>query len=133
MNMEKINEEEWKEDIYNENELKDYIISSIILLGSLGFLSVGIASYFNIKTFPIINANNIVFFPQGITMCFYGSLGMILSILQIVTIYLKIGNGTNKINKKEGTLEINRKGFPGENQNIKIIYKLKDILNKRHL
>lgn len=133
MNMEKINEEEWKEEIYNENELKDYIISSIILLGSVGFLSVGIASYFNIKISPVLNANNIVFFPQGITMCFYGSLGMILSILQIITIYLKIGNGTNKINKKEGTLEISRKGFPGENQNIKIIYKLKDIFNKKHL
>ena len=63
-------------------------------------------------------------------MCFYGFFGTILSSLQLITLYLKIGNGTNKINKKEGTLEIERKGFPGKNQNIKIIYKIKDILPK---
>nr|ALP86081.1 photosystem I assembly protein ycf4 [Phacus orbicularis] len=127
MNLEKINEEVWKEEILNENEFKDYIVSFIILLGSLGFLSVGISSYFNLNLPLILSSNHIVFFPQGITMCFYGFLGVILSTLQITTIYLKIGNGTNTINKINGTLEINRKGFPGENQNIKIIYKIKDI------
>lgn len=122
------NEEEWKEAVLNENELKDYIVSTIIMLGSIGFFTVGLSSYLNINLLPIFNANNIVFFPQGITMCFYGFLGLILSILQLITLYFKVGTGINKINKKEGTLEIERNGFPGNTHTIKITYKIKDIL-----
>lgn len=45
-------------------------------------------------------------------MCFYGLIGVILSINQFLILYLKIGEGYNEFNKETGMMTIYRKGFP---------------------
>ena len=71
----KKNENLFLETITNKQKNNDILFSLIMLLGSIGFLIAGISSYF--KT------NEIIFFPQGITMCFYGTCGLIISSYQV--------------------------------------------------
>lgn len=117
-----------KEEITNKQLLTDYIFSIIILLGSLGFLITGASSFLKYNFIFFLNADKILFFPQGITMCFYGTLGLIISISQFLILYWEIGNGYNEFNKEKGTVEIYRKGYPGKNSDVRLNYDIKDIL-----
>lgn len=113
----------FSEKITNEKKLIDYFYSLTIFVASLSFFVVGISSYFK-----FVPSSSIVFFPQGITMCLYGTIGLISSIFQILTLYWEVGEGYNEFNKEKGTAKIVRKGYPGKNSQIELIYKLKDIL-----
>ena len=116
------------EEIKVTDKLIKYIICLIILLGATGFLIVGISSYLKYNLVPILEAEEIVFFPQGITMCFYGSLGTILALLQLKILASNIGEGFNEFNKETGKLRVFRKGSKGKESNIDIIYSLNDIV-----
>lgn len=117
-----------RNEIKNKQLITDYIFSNTILLGSLGFLITGLSSFFQHNFIFFLNADKILFFPQGITMCFYGSVGCIISISQILILYWKIGEGYNEFNKDKGIVEIYRKGYPGKKSEVKLIYEIKDIL-----
>jgi Ycf4 len=67
------------------------------------------------------------FFPQGLLMSFYGSLGFLLSIYWSLLIFWNVGGGFNEFNKKEGFVRIFRWGYPGKNRKIDLSYALKDI------
>jgi hypothetical protein len=69
----------------------------------------------------------IAFFPQGLLMCFYGSLGILLSLYWCLRLYWDIGGGFNEFNKKEGFMRIFRWGYPGKNRRIDLVYPLEDI------
>lgn len=70
---------------------------------------------------------SLIFFPQGLLLCFYGSLGLLLSLYWWLLIYWNVGGGFNEFNKKEGFMRIFRWGYPGKNRRIDIVYPLKDI------
>lgn len=133
--MDNINEKELKsrdtiyvQKIEEEDKIVKYILNSTMFLGSLGFAIAGISSYTRTNIIGFIDANNIIFFPQGLTMCFYGTLGLIISINQILITYYKIGEGFNEFDKEKGTMRIYRKGFPWKNSDINLVYSLTDIL-----
>jgi len=66
--------------IIGERRFSNYWWACVILLGAFGFLMTGFASYLGHSVF-VFNANNdINFFPQGLLMSFYGSLGLLLSL-----------------------------------------------------
>jgi hypothetical protein len=131
--------------IIGERRLSNYWWSFVVLLGSCGFLLTGILSYFaqsssgsdptsfqnagntilNLITF--VDFKNIVFFPQGLLMSFYGSLGFLLSLYWWFLILWNVGGGFNEFNKKDGTVRIFRWGYPGKNRRIDFIYPLKDV------
>lgn len=117
-----------KEIISNTNRKYELLFNITMLSGSIGFLIVGISSYFKINIIPILNANEIIFFPQGATMSFYGTLGTIISLYQLLIMYLGVGEGYNEFDKEKGIMTIFRKGFPGKDSEIKIIYSLEDIV-----
>lgn len=117
-----------REEIEEQDKIVKYIINCIMLLGSLGFLITGLSSYLKYNIISFLDASQIIFFPQGITMCFYGSLGLILSINQFTITFLKVGEGFNEFDKNKGTIRIFRKGFPGKNSDINFNYALKDIV-----
>lgn len=98
------NESILQEKISEPNKVIKYIFNSIILLGAAGFLVVGISSYLRFNIISFLNADEIIFFPQGITMCFYGILGIILSINQFLILNWKIGEGYNEFNKETGMM-----------------------------
>nr|YP_009144932.1 photosystem I assembly protein ycf4 [Euglenaria anabaena]AKJ83379.1 photosystem I assembly protein ycf4 [Euglenaria anabaena] len=115
------------EKIEEPHKIFKYLLNLIIFLGGSGFLITGISSYLGYNFINILNAKEILFFPQGITMCFYGTIGIVLSINQTFIIFNGIGEGYNEFNKSKGIMKIFRKGFPGKNSDIDIIYSLNDI------
>ncbi len=74
-----------------------------------------------------IPRSQISFFPQGLLMCFYGSLGFLLSLYWWFLIFWNVGGGFNEFNKKEGVIRIFRWGYPGQNRKIDLYYTLKDV------
>lgn len=79
----KKNENVLLDEVKNKEKNTDIIISTTMLLGSIGFLTVGISSYLKYDIIGFLNAKEILFFPQGLTMCFYGTLGIIISVYQV--------------------------------------------------
>jgi hypothetical protein len=69
----------------------------------------------------------IAFFPQGLVMSFYGSLGILLSLYWWFLIFWNVGAGFNEFNKKEGFIRVFRWGYPGKNRKIDLSYSLKDV------
>nr|AYQ94803.1 hypothetical chloroplast RF4 [Follicularia botryoides] len=113
--------------IIGERRFSNYWWASVILLGALGFLTTGFSSY------PGLNLNlpnqsmQVTFFPQGLLMCFYGSLGILLSLYWWLLIFWNVGGGFNEFNKKDGFIRIFRWGYPGKNRKIDLYYTLKDV------
>jgi hypothetical protein len=127
--------------IIGERRFSNYWWATVVLIGALGFLVTGIFSYLNLKngnnvlpdalesssTMVIGSGTNISFFPQGLLMCFYGSLGFLLSMYWWFLIFWNVGGGFNEFNKKDGFVRIFRWGYPGQNRKIDLYYTLKDI------
>jgi len=113
--------------ITGERRFSNYWWACIILLGAIGFLSVGLSSYLGFQLFIFEKTEQIHFFPQGLLMCFYGSLGFLLSLYWWLLIFWNVGSGFNEFNKKEGFIRIFRWGYPGKNRKINLIYTLKDV------
>lgn len=135
--------------IVGERRFSNYWWATVICIASFGFLLTGISSYLrtlsssssfnepttsisNFSIFQVFLANfqsnvDIHFFPQGFLMCFYGSLGFLLSIYWWFLIFWNVGGGFNEFNKKENFIRIFRWGYPGKNRKIDLYYTLKDV------
>lgn len=139
--------------IVGERRFSNYWWATIIFIGSVGFLSTGISSYLNtvisstsvgenaenmFTNLPFFRSitetifqsspnGNINFFPQGLLMCFYGSLGFLLSLYWWFLIFWNVGGGFNEFNKKDNFIRIFRWGYPGKNRKIDLYYTLKDV------
>lgn len=122
----------YKENIIEEDKVIKYLLNYCILFGALGFLSVGISSYVNYNIIPFLNAEEIIFFPQGLTMSFYGISGTLIALNQLRILTTKIGEGYNEFNKEKGIMKIYRKGKSKEND-IEINYPITDILRINNL
>lgn len=110
--------------ILGARRLSNFLWALFLSLGGGSFFITGLSSYLR---FPFLHSEDILFFPQGITMCFYGSLSLFLSLYLWLTILWKVGNGFNEFNKKTGTLRVFRWGFPGKNRILDFSYLLSDI------
>ena len=122
-------------------QLSNYWWGVIILLAGSGFLATGISSYLRIFQAPesssigsgplqlllFSSAKNIAFFPQGLVMCFYGSLGLLFSSYLFFTILWQVGSGFNEFNRKKGYVRVFRWGFPGGTRRIDIIYAIETV------
>jgi hypothetical protein len=143
--------------IIGERRISNYWWAFIISLGSIGFLFAGISSYLSSFFIPdnievaafttgksliesindqkenifLINSNlmnvKVPFFPQGLLMSFYGSLGILLSLYWWFLIFWNVGAGFNEFNKKDGFIRVFRWGYPGKNRKIDLSYSLKDV------
>jgi hypothetical protein len=137
--------------IIGERRISNYWWAFVISLGSIGFLFTGIASYLasffrtqndeipgsslvqslsEQNIFPFGTNTNLIelpFFPQGLLMSFYGSLGILLSLYWWFLIFWNVGAGFNEFNKKDGFIRVFRWGYPGKNRKIDLSYSLKDV------
>lgn len=109
----------------------NYIWASILFSGGTGFLLTGISSYLKIDFLPWLNNLSIQFFPQGLVMCFYGSLGILLSIYIWLIILWDLGEGFNEINFETRSIRIFRWGFPGKNRRIDFLYPIEEVQSIR--
>lgn len=113
--------------VIGSRRFSNYWWAFVIFFGGISFLLTGLSSYVGFNLLPFIQSESIVFFPQGLVMCFYGFLGLIFSIYLWLTIYWSVGGGFNEFNKKDGIVRIFRWGFPGRNRRIDLCYQLKDV------
>ena len=114
--------------IIGERRISNYWWAFIISLGAIGFLFTGVTSYFASSTGQnLLNNQTVPFFPQGLLMSFYGSLGILLSLYWWFLIFWNVGGGFNEFNKKDGFIRIFRWGYPGKNRKIDLSYSLKDV------
>ena len=116
-----------QDKIVGSRRFSNYFWSVVLFIGGLGFLLAGISSYFKINLLPFTNSTQLVFIPQGLIMMFYGTLSLGISVYLIITVLLDIGSGYNEYNKTESLVKIVRRGFPGKNREILLVYSLSNI------
>uniref|UniRef100_UPI0030032851 photosystem I assembly protein Ycf4 n=1 Tax=Didymocarpus sinoprimulinus TaxID=1736677 RepID=UPI0030032851 len=121
----------WIERITGSRKLSNFCWALIVFLGSLGFLLVGTSSYLGRNLISFVPAQQIVFFPQGIVMSFYGIAGFFISSYLWCTISWNVGSGYDRFDRKEGIVCIFRWGFPGKNRRIFLQFRIKDIQSIR--
>jgi len=94
----------------------------IVSLGGFGFFLTGLSSFFNTRLLAFADSNEISFLPQGIVLLFYGTVGLILGIFLILTVWWNVGSGYNEYNRNKQEVKIYRKGFPGKNRELTFVF-----------
>jgi len=119
--------------ISGSRRLSNFIWTIIVFFGSIGFIFIGFCSYSdNVSQKKLLLiTENIQFYPQGLTMIFYGLLGFFLSFYLVLTIFWSLGSGFNEFNKKDNYIRMFRWGFPGKNRRVNFYYSISDILGIR--
>lgn len=113
--------------VIGSKRFSNYFWALFLFLGGTGFLLAGFSSFLNINLLPFTNSSELVFIPQGIVMSFYGVVAVTLSIYITLTIFWDIGSGYNEFNKIDELVRIARKGFPGKNRQILLVYSVNEI------
>lgn len=113
--------------ILGSRRISNYFWFFISFIGGIGFLTVGLASYFGTFSSLINNSEPIRFIPQGIVMTFYGSISLLLSIFLLVNIIVNVGGGYNKYDKAKEKIEIFRLGFPNQTREVYLKYQFQEI------
>lgn len=116
-----------QEMITGSRRLSNYLWATLIFIGGTGFLLAGLSTYWQIELLPFTQVSDLLFFPQGIIMIFYGTAAISFSIFLWFMIILNIGGGYNRFDKINGLITIFRLGFPGKNRNISLTYCMKDV------
>lgn len=117
----------WIEFIAGSRKTSNLFWAFILFLGSLGFLLVGTSSYLGHNLISLFPSRQIVFFPQGIVMSFYGIAGLFISSYLWCTIFWNVGSGYDRFDRREEIVCIFRWGFPGKNRRIILQFLMKDI------
>jgi hypothetical protein len=122
-----------REEITGARNVRSCLIFLVLFLAGIGFFLAGLSSYLKINILLITNTSDIIFIPQGITMLFYGTGAIGISIYLLLTIFWNIGSGYNEFSKVENLVRITRLGFPGKNRTIFLSYELKNVKNLKFL
>nr|YP_010737466.1 photosystem I assembly factor II [Persicaria capitata]WEQ71601.1 photosystem I assembly factor II [Persicaria capitata]WKN51995.1 photosystem I assembly protein Ycf4 [Persicaria capitata]WLS51608.1 photosystem I assembly protein Ycf4 [Persicaria capitata]WOZ09424.1 photosystem I assembly protein Ycf4 [Persicaria capitata] len=117
--------------IRGSRKTSNFCWAFILFLGSLGFLLVGTSSYLGRNLISLFPSQQIIFFPQGIVMSFYGIAGLFISSYLWCTISWNVGSGYDLFDKKEGIVCLFRWGFPGKNRRIVLRFLINDIQSIR--
>nr|YP_010630364.1 photosystem I assembly protein Ycf4 [Hillebrandia sandwicensis]WBN97428.1 photosystem I assembly protein Ycf4 [Hillebrandia sandwicensis] len=121
----------WIEFLRGSRKTSNFCWAFILFFGSLGFLFVGTSSYLGRDLISLFPSQQIIFFPQGIVMSFYGIAGLFISSYLWCTISWNVGSGYDRFDRKEGIVSIFRWGFPGKNRRIFLRFLMKDIQSIR--
>nr|YP_010224475.1 photosystem I assembly protein Ycf4 [Garcinia subelliptica]UCS08391.1 photosystem I assembly protein Ycf4 [Garcinia subelliptica] len=121
----------WIELIVGSRKTSNICWAFILFLGSVGFCLVGLSSYLGRNWISLFPSQQIIFFPQGIVMSFYGIAGLFISSYLWCTISWNVGSGYDRFDRKEGIVCIFRWGFPGKNRRILLRFLMKDIQSIR--
>ena len=106
--------------VLGSRRFSNYWWATVASIGGTGFLLAGLSSYLKVNLIPFANPTELIFFPQGLAMGFYGIAALLLALYLWVLIILDVGGGYNEFNKETGEVRIFRWGFPGKNRRIEI-------------
>lgn len=121
-----VNETTLIQPVLGSRRWSNYFWAVVVSIGGGGFLLAGLSSYFKVNLLPISAPIELVFFPQGAALTFYGVAGTLLATYLWLAILLDIGGGYNKFDRADGEITIFRNGFPGKNRRIELKSKLAD-------
>lgn len=114
------------EYILGSRRLSNYLFVTVVFSGGLAFFLSGLSSYFKVNFIPFSDLTGLFFLPQGITLLFYGTVAIFISIFILITILLDVGSGTNIYDKDASQIVICRKGI-GKSKEIKLVYPINSI------
>lgn len=78
--------------------VSNFCWATVTSLGGAGFILAGLSSFVQRNLLPFtFDFRSIVFFPQGLVMVFYGTVGLFFGLYTWFTIYWRIGSGFNEI------------------------------------
>ena len=104
--------------IEGSRRLSNIFWALAVSVGGLGFFLSGLSSFFKINLLIFSDSTDISFIPQWIVLVFYGTIGSILGIFLLLTIWWDIGFGYNEYSKETQQVTLYRKGFPGKNREL---------------
>ena len=107
--------------------LSNIFWSFAVSLGGFGFFLTGLSSFFEKNLLFFSDSNGISFLPQGIVLLFYGTVGSILGIFLTLTVWWNVGSGYNEYNRNIQKVKLYRKGFPGKNRELTLIFSFEEI------
>jgi hypothetical protein len=120
-----------RREIVGSKRLSNYVWATVSTMGGVGFLLASLSSFFQVNLLPFSDPTQLVFFPQGIAMGFYGVAGSLLGLYLWLVMAWDVGGGYNEFNRQTGKAKIFRNGFPGKNRRIEIEYPLEDVQSVR--
>ena len=85
--------------ITGSRQLSNIFWAIAVTIGGYGFFLTGLSSYFKVNFLLFSDVKELTFVPQGITLLFYGSVGLILGIFLCLTILWDVGSGYNEYNR----------------------------------
>lgn len=113
-----------RQTVLGSRRASNYLWAAVTTMGGVGFLLASLSCYFQVNLLPFADPTQLVFFPQGIAMGFYGVAGSLVGLYQWLVIGLDVGGGYNEFDQKTGEGRIFRKGFWGKNRQIEIKFPL---------
>jgi hypothetical protein len=105
----------------------DYFFRGTLLFIGLIFFFVGFSSWKQEPFLEIIDISEIQFIPQGLVICFYGLLAIILGLYLFLRRFWSVGSGFNEYNRIKEEVYIFRWGFPGKNRCLKFFYSFSEL------
>ena len=115
------------QEVLGSRRFSNYWWATVTTIGATGFFLASLSSYLGQNLLPFANPTELIFFPQGLAMGFYGTTGMLLSLYLWLAILLNVGGGFNEFDKSSGKVTIFRWGFPGKNRRIEISCSISDV------
>lgn len=113
--------------ITGSRQLGNIFWAVVVLLGGLGFFITGLSSYLHVNLAFFTDVTQISYIPQGIVLLFYGSVGVILGTFLCFTVWWDVGFGYNDYDKNLAQILLYRKGFPGKNREVKLVFGFEEV------
>lgn len=118
-------------NVLGSRRLSNYFWAVVVLVGGLGFLLASVSSYTKINLIPFSNPTQLLFFPQGLVMGFYGTAALILGSFLLALLVWDVGGGYNEFNRETEKVTIFRQGYPGKNRQVELTYPIADVQSVR--
>nr|YP_010479006.1 photosystem I assembly protein ycf4 [Lietzensia polymorpha]UVI61311.1 photosystem I assembly protein ycf4 [Lietzensia polymorpha] len=127
-------EDKWQINLPGNNQPKNYVIPTILLVGGLGaYNSTGFCSIFSNSLFsnwttvktsqPLING----FGAQSFSLLSYGSAALVLGGFLFFSAICNIGAGSIRFEKTNEQITLAFKGYPGKNERLFFSYSFREL------
>lgn len=113
--------------VLGSRRFSNYLFATVVSIGATGFLLAGISSYLKVNLLLVSDPTQLMFFPQGLVMGLYGTVGLLLALYLWLVSLWDLGGGYNEFDRETGTIKIFRWGFPGKNRRIEINCSTQDL------
>ena len=90
-----------RDEIVGSRRFENYLWTTVLFLGGLGFILVSLSSALNMRLLPFLTTLELNFIPQGAVMLLYGVLGICFSIYLSLLMFWDVGSGYNEFDKND--------------------------------